>query len=154
MKIAIEQLAAGEADVCEHILRSLPNWFGIESAIVQYRKDIETMETFVARDSGDIIGFVTIHQHFDYAAEIHVMGVLPDNHRGGTGRAMVEHVEQLLAGRAVEYLQVKTLAPSHPDEGYKKTRTFYSALGFRNLEENKLWGDANPCLIMIKRLQA
>ena len=26
------------------------------------------------------------------------------------------------------------------------------AMGFRPLEENKLWGERNPCLIMVKHL--
>lgn len=152
MDTSIEQLAAGEANVCEQILRSLPGWFGIEEAIVQYRQDIESMESYVARESGDIIGFITIHQHFKQAAEIHVMAIRPEYHRRGLGKTLVAHVEALLRDRAVEYLQVKTLAPSHPDQHYKKTRAFYTALGFRPLEENNLWGEKNPCLIMVKRL--
>ena len=50
-------------------------------------------------------------------------------------------------------LQVKTLSESHPDAGYAKTRAFYRAMGFHPLEEFKtLWGEANPCLLMVKKL--
>ena len=53
----------------------------------------------------------------------------------------------------MEYLQVKTLSPTKPDEGYAKTRAFYSANGFRALEElPTLWDTDNPALQMVKRL--
>jgi hypothetical protein len=54
----------------------------------------------------------------------------------------------------VEFLQVKTLGPTRPDEGYDRTRRFYAQLGFRPLEEIRdLWPE-NPCLIMVKALRA
>ena len=60
--------------------------------------------------------------------------------------------EAYLRDRGVEYLQVKTLGPSRPDAGYERTRGFYEARGFVPLEElHDLW-DANPCLLLVKRL--
>ncbi len=74
-------------------------------------------------------------------------------HGQGVGRALVEQAEQVLRAEHVEYFQVKTLSDSHPDPGYAKTRAFYLALGFRPLEEFKtLWGEATPCLMMVKYL--
>jgi hypothetical protein len=53
----------------------------------------------------------------------------------------------------VEFLQVKTLGPSHSDPGYALTRQFYGSLGFRPLEETThWWGADNPCLVMVKAL--
>ena len=37
---------------CENILRSLPDWFGIEDSLVQYVKDANTMPTMFAKDDG------------------------------------------------------------------------------------------------------
>jgi len=37
---SITSISPGAAETCEQILRSLPEWFGIEEAIVSYRKDI------------------------------------------------------------------------------------------------------------------
>jgi len=52
-----------------------------------------------------------------------------------------------------EFLTVKTLADTHPDEGYAGTRRFYLAMGFKPLEVfPTLWDEANPCLLMVKRL--
>ena len=50
-----------------------------------------------------------------------------------------------------EFLQVKTLSPARPDEGYAKTRAFWLACGFRPLEElPTLWDADNPALQLIK----
>jgi hypothetical protein len=66
---------------------------------------------------------------------------------------MLDHVETNLAGSGVEFLQVKTLSASHPDEGYARTRAFYLARGFRPLEEfPHLWSPGNPALQLIKSL--
>ncbi len=150
--IPIRPMLDGEADRCEQILRSLPEWFGIGEAIVEYRRDIGTMDTYVAETSGEIAGFITLNQHNESSAEINVIAVRKEHHGHGLGRALVEHAEQLLRSRSVEYLEVKTLGPSRPNEHYERTRSSYFALGFRPLEENKLWGEVNPCLIMIKHL--
>jgi GNAT superfamily N-acetyltransferase len=79
------------------------------------------------------------------------MAILPELHRQGIGRALLRRAEALLAADDVELLQVKTLGPSKPDDGYDKTRAFYLAYGFRPVEEFRdLWDPDNPALQMIK----
>lgn len=64
-----------------------------------------------------------------------------------------ELCEPILRAQKVEFLQAKTLSAKHPDVGYGRTRQFYLAVGFRPLEEfPDLWGEANPCLQLIKYL--
>lgn len=142
----------GEVDLCEEILRVLPDWFGIEESIVEYAQDIRRIETLVAQEDGVVTGFLTLKQHNVHSAEIHLIAVRPEYHGRGIGRALVEHAVALLRNRSVEFLEVKTLGPSRPDAHYDKTRQFYTAMGFQPLEENRLWGEVNPCLIMIKHL--
>ena len=137
----------------EAILRSLPEWFGIEASILEYRRDIETMETFIAESRGRRAGFLTLRAHNPRSAEIRVMGVLPDLHRRGIGRALADHAVKVLRQRSVEFLQVKTLGPSRESEEYARTRRFYESLGFVPLEENLHWGAANPCLVMVMHLR-
>lgn len=61
--------------------------------------------------------------------------------------------EEALAGKA-RPLQVKTLGPSHPDEGYKRARAFHAAMGFIPLEETTAyWGESQPTLVMVKPLR-
>lgn len=141
----------GQASISAPILRALPAWFGIEEATAQYIEDTDSLPTWLARAGGEVAGFLTIRPHNEYTAEIHVMGVRPDMHRRGIGRVLVQTVEAALRGSGLEYLQVKTLSPSHPDENYAKTRRFYLAMGFRPLEEfPDLWGEAIPCLQLVK----
>jgi GNAT superfamily N-acetyltransferase len=151
--LLIRTIASGETITCEQIMRSLPKWFGIEEAIVEYVKDIEAMETYVAELADVVAGFVTVNQRSPVCAEIHVMAVREEYHGRGVGGALVEHVEESLRARDIEYLQVKTLGPSRPNLEYERTRGFYGHLGFRALEENHLWGPVNPCLIMVKHLR-
>jgi N-acetylglutamate synthase-like GNAT family acetyltransferase len=150
---SIRLLRPGESSQCERILRALPDWFGIESALVDYVASTERMETFVAESDGGVVGFLTLHVHNEHSAEIHVMAVDPDRHRGGIGAALVSRAEAHLRGRAIEFLQVKTLGPSRPWEPYERTRRFYARMGFLPLEENHLWGDESPCLILVKHLR-
>jgi GNAT superfamily N-acetyltransferase len=153
VSIAIQGPLLNQSASCEGVLRALPGWFGIEEANLKYLRDIQGLPTFLAQENDHVIGFLTLKQHTAFASEIHVMGVLPAVHRMGLGRALVEAAELHLREQGIEYLQVKTLSPKHPDQGYAKTRMFYQALGFRPLEEfPALWGAANPCLQMVKFL--
>jgi ribosomal protein S18 acetylase RimI-like enzyme len=141
------------ANVCIPIVRALPDWFGIEAAILHYTTEIDDLPTLLACDAGRVIGFASLKQHTPYSAEIYVMGVLPEAHRKGIGRALINEAQEWLTHRGLEYLQVKTLGPSQPDANYAKTRSFYEAVGFRPLEEFKqLWDEHNPCLVMVKKL--
>ena len=82
-----------------------------------------------------------------------VMGVRPALQRRGLGTSLPEVAEEHLRRHGVEYLQVKTLGPSHPSERYEQTRRFYEARGFVPLEEiSGIWDEGNPCLILVKRL--
>ena len=139
--------------VCGPILRALPEWFGIEESTQQYIRDVDELPTFLAKVDERVVGFMSVKIHNSYAAELYVLGVLPDMHHQGVGRALLVAVEAHLREQAAEYLQVKTLSDSHPDKGYAKTRAFYLAMGFRPLEEFKtLWGEENPCLLLVKGL--
>lgn len=143
----------GKAEVCESILRVLPQWFGKQTALIQYLKDIEMLPSLLAVVDNECVGFITFKLHNEYAAELYIMGVRPEYHRQGIGRALVRRVESILRQQSIEYWQVKTLASSHPDKFYARTRAFYFSMGFRPLEVfTQLWGEANPCMLMVKRL--
>lgn len=153
MEIEVNGPLLGMSSACEPILHALPQWFGIPQATEQYVKDIEALPTFIASSDGEVAGFLTLRDHSEYAAEVHVMGVRPELHRHGVGRALLTRAEDYLREQGIEFLQVKTLSDRHPDTNYAQTRAFYSAMGFRPLEEfPELWGPENPCLLMIKSL--
>ena len=134
--------------LCERILRDLPEWFGIEEATAAYVRDVTGLPTFGIGDDA----LLSLTLHTPRSAEVHVMAVRRARHRQGLGTALLAAAEDYLRALGVEYLQVKTLGPSHPDEGYARTRAFYESQGFVPLEEiHGLWGD-NPCLLLVKRL--
>ena len=154
MRIVKIEDPAEKSRVCEKILRSLPQWFGIESAIVDYIKDVQAMETWVAIDS-NAIGFISLKKHNQQTAEIHVVGLLPEFHGKKVGSKLVQMAEESLRSQGFKFLTVKTLSESRPDINYDKTRKFYLSSGFIPLEEFKtLWGEHNPCLMMLKPLRS
>ena len=143
------------------LLRSLPEWFGIESSIVDYVAAAARLPTYLAWPPPDdeapgaqrqAAGVLLVARHFPAAAEIYLMAVDRAVHRRGVGRVLVEAAERDLMADGVRLLQVKTLGPSAPDAGYGNTRLFYRAMGFEPVEEiTGLW-PGNPCLIMVKVL--
>lgn len=66
---------------CESILRSLPDWFGIEAAIVHYIEIIDSLPTFLVHQAGQTLGFLRIKPHNPFGAEVYVMGVRLETHR-------------------------------------------------------------------------
>ena len=143
----------GQGDVALAILGQLGPWFGDVAAVEQYGRDVPALPTFVAREVGTAVGFLSIKQHFEHAAEVFVLGVVPERCRQGLGRLLLEAAEVWLVGEGVRWLQVKTLGPSEPDPGYERTRQFYLAQGFSPLEEfSTLWDEDNPALLMVKQL--
>ncbi len=149
-----------QGPTAERILRALPGWFGIESALLDYAHAADVLPTFVAiaADPGDdrgaeTVGFVSLKATSEDALELHVMGVLPAWHRRGVGHALVECADSYARTEGFSLLHVKTLAPSDPDPGYAATRAFYAALGFRPLEVfPEHWGPDDPCLLMVRPL--
>lgn len=153
MNITIQGPRLGNSLECEPILWSLPEWFGIKDATQAYIRDTDDLPTFLAYDGQQALGFLTLRSHSSHSAEIQVMAVHRRAHGLGIGRALVREAERHLVQNGTEYLQVKTLGPSHPDISYARTRAFYAAVGFRPLEEYKdFWGNGTPCLVMVKSL--
>jgi GNAT superfamily N-acetyltransferase len=134
--------------LCEAVLADLPDWFAFEEVNAAYVRDVAELPTFGVDEDA----FLSLKLHTPRAAEVYVMGVRRERHRQGLGTALLEAGDDYLRARGVEYVQVKTLGPSFPDEGYERTRRFYEARGFVPLEEiDGLW-EHNPCLLMVKRL--
>jgi GNAT superfamily N-acetyltransferase len=158
--VVVKGPLGAQGAAAERILRALPGWFGIESALLEYARAADVLPTFVAVAAGtgvdagdDTVGFVTLKATSEDALELHVMGVLPAWHRRGVGRALVERAAAHARAEGFSLLHVKTLAPSDPDPGYAATRAFYAAMGFRPLEVfPEHWGPDDPCLLMVRPL--
>ena len=140
---------------CEAVLRSLPMWFGIEDALLMYAADTARYPTFAATQDRAISGFLTLHEHFADAWEIHCIAVHAGFRNQGLGSKLLAHAEEWLLEREVKYLQVKTVAHTSKSVEYAETREFYRARGFTPLEVfPTLWAPHNPALQLIKVLHA
>jgi hypothetical protein len=67
--IEVLECESGQSIICNDILRSLPEWFGIEEAIQNYVREVASLQTFVAKDTGVAVGFISLKAHTQFAAE-------------------------------------------------------------------------------------
>ena len=141
--------------VSREILEGLPAWFGIPESTEEYIEASSHMLFWAVLEGETTIGFIAIKQHSEDAAEVYVMGVKEVYHSQGIGKMLMEECFKFCLDRGIAFLQVKTLDESHPDRHYAKTRAFYKKMGFKKLEVlSTLWGEANPCLVMIKYIDS
>lgn len=140
-------------EISTKILGRLPKWFGIPESTDEYIKESSQMPFWAAYDNGKVIGFIAIKKTSKYTSEIYVMGIDEGYHRKGVGKALFQGCYDYCRENGMEFLQVKTLDKSNPDKYYARTREFYKAVGFRELEcFPELWGENNPCLVMIMHI--
>ncbi len=139
--------------ICEDVLRDLREWFEVESAVTEYIEKVGEKLFVIAEQAGEPIGFICIEEVNEFVSEIYVMGIKREFHRQGAGRELLAFAERELAAQGKRYLLVKTLSERRPDEQYDQTRRFYRRVGFLPLCELDIWGEDNPCLLMIKVLE-
>lgn len=138
---------------CEEILRTVPEWFGIEESLLEYVANTATLPTFVIRDGMRALGFVSLRQHFTYAWEINCIAIHAAARNNGFGTLLLRHAENWLLTQGARFLQVKTLAAANPNPHYAQTRAYYERMGFVPVEVfPELWDPWNPCLQMLKTL--
>lgn len=140
------------ATAAETILRELPEWFGIESALRAYASEAAVLPNFTADLDGVMLGFLSMREHNAVTMEINCIAVSPAWHRNGVGARLCTAAEAWWSGRGGRLLQVKTVGPARHSTAYEHTRRFYEALGFLPVEEfADLW-PGNPCLLLVKPL--
>ncbi|MBW4615354.1 MAG: GNAT family N-acetyltransferase [Desmonostoc vinosum HA7617-LM4] len=153
MEFSIQEITNRKSEIAEGILRLLPDWFGIESAIVEYCHNVNQLPLFAAVTQTDaVVGFLSLKEHNEFAGEIYVMGVALEYHRHGIGKALVKYSVEYCRNRGLEFLHVKTLGESRRNSLFDRTRKFYLQVGFRPLEEFTSIYSGNPCLIMVMAL--
>jgi len=135
--------------IAREILEQLPDWFGIPERVEQYVRECAELPLWADFEHERCLGFIAMKQTSDCAAELHVMGVIPECHRQGIGRRLFEAMREGAKHMEIEYLHVKTVRMGVYDD-YDRTNLFYRSLGFRELEcLPELWDAANPCQLYI-----
>lgn len=140
-------------NITDEILHKLPNWFGIESSIQEYMKDVRDKIFYAAISHGKVIGFICLRHVNPFTAELFLVGILEEFHRQGIGCMLIGAAEEYLTKNEYKFFMVKTVGDSSDDLYYARTRAFYRNVGFFPLDEFKeIWNEQNPCLIMVKTL--
>jgi len=155
MNILIEMIydSNEKQNICETTLITLPLWFGIPESNAEYASGVRDIPFYNIAQNNESIGFVSIRENSKYSFEIYVMGIKPPFHRKGFGELAIRQIENEYRDKGYKLFEVKTLDESRESEEYRKTREFYNKIGFMKLEVIKeLWGDDNPCLIMVKSI--
>jgi ribosomal protein S18 acetylase RimI-like enzyme len=149
----IRPLTIADAERCDEIVASLPDWFGNEQGIQECSLAVRTQPGYASLGaSGDIAGFLTVTRPRPSVAEISWVAVHADDRGHGHGRALIEALVADLHRDGTRYLVVKTLSDRDPDAGYAATRAFYVAMGFTPLLDLDLWGPENPALLLVRTI--
>lgn len=151
IKIRLEIDKTYKSDFVKKVLDDLPDWFEFEEAKANYAENSKIYDTYIISENNKDLGFLMIKETSSYAIEIYCLGVFHAHRYKGYGSLVVDEVLNLYR-ESYYFCQVKTL-----DEGldkfYDQTIGFYKARGFMKLETIKeIWGDDNPCMIMVKSL--
>lgn len=110
--ITIRKIKKEDIPACTSILRSLPQWFGIEQAILNYEQSLTDLDGYVAEGGSAIVGFVGLKRCETCSIEINVIGVQPELRHSGIGRTLLEYVEANATTPSTRLLHTKTIAPS------------------------------------------
>lgn len=145
----IRPLDPADAPVCDAIIASLPDWFGLQEGIDECAEAVRTQPGLVCERDGRVVGFLTVVHPSAATAEISWLAVHADDRGDGIGTKMVEGLVADLSGTGVRLLLVKTLSDREdPGPEYAATRAFYLARGFSPAAELDLFGPENPIQLM------
>lgn len=136
----------------ERILRALPDWFGIEEAIVSYVEQAARLDSYLALVDDEVVGAALVTRHFAASAELTLIAVELARRGAGIGRALIQEVERHLRADGCRFLEVHTVGPSYEHEGYAATRAFYESIGFTAMHEFEGLDWDGPTLVYVKAL--
>ena len=145
---------AGERSaIARRVLEALPDWFEVKETREADIRECAGLELYAAFDGDEPVGFLALRQTGWETVEIAVMGVRPEWHHQGVGRALFEEGRCGALRSGYEFMQVKTVKEGVYPE-YDATNRFYRAMGFKAFEVfPTLWDEANPCQVYVMALR-
>jgi ribosomal protein S18 acetylase RimI-like enzyme len=112
--------------------KTLSEWF-TKNGISHMSIDLRFQKGYVAVIDSQIVGFLSFFT-VEGEGQIGWMGVIPELHRNGIGRMLVNQLVSELKEVGVKTLRVYTLGDSVDYEPYARTRAFYRGVGFRDFK--------------------
>jgi GNAT superfamily N-acetyltransferase len=151
--VTVRDLQLADAEACDAIIASLPDWFGVEEGIRDCAEAVRRERGLVVEGDGSVIGFLTVVERTPAMSEITWLAVRADERGHGVGTQLVEMLVAHLRSRGVRLLVVQTLSDREdPGPEYAQTRAFYLARGFVPAAELDLGGPDNPIQLMARHL--
>ena len=139
--------------IAASVLASLLDWFGLPDSTAEYVRVSRGLPFWTAEEDGGAVGFAVLKETAPKAAEVYVMGVRPERHRGGLGKRLFRALYRYAGERGYAFLQVKTVQEGRYPE-YDRTNAFYRAVGFTELEcFPTLWDAWNPCQVLVMAVE-
>jgi GNAT superfamily N-acetyltransferase len=135
------------------VAKALPNYF-TKQAIREISDAVKNEILFTSVIDDSVVGFITVRIENPAVLELTWMGVLPHYQSKGIGTKLLSEVFNQL-GDEFNYIYIKTLDESAQDEGYTKTRRFWTKSGFTKIitiDPFPGWDEGNPCVIMVKSM--
>jgi GNAT superfamily N-acetyltransferase len=152
-RVFLERDASRKRALQERLTQLLPQWFGRAESNAIYAQQAETLDGYVAERDGGHRALALVMRHSPISAEIYWMGVEPQYHRSGLGRALDHAVTEACRKDGIKYLFVATLHPNDTYEPYQRTRRFYEAMGFAYVLEEQFPADpGNPVAYYLKAI--
>lgn len=138
-------------NICREVLGDFPEKAEREKSIEELAVMCRTMPVW-AEYSGDTVrGFTALRETSPCSAEMFIIAVRKEYQRHKVGKQLFTSLLNYARRQGYEYLQVKTLKTGVCPE-YDSANVFYQSLGFRELEVLPLWGEENPCQILIRNV--
>ncbi len=104
---------AEKSVLCDSIISTLPQWFGIPAANQTYIDEIQNYQVFGVFDqSNQPVGGLALKYQFKECAEIWWMGLSPVHHRQGLGQKLFKNakhaaVKSGLYNNGCQYVELK-----------------------------------------------
>ena len=150
--VSIERDPLRKREIQQNLTSRLTEWFGDADSNRHYAKQAEILTGYVARLDGAVRGMLLLKTHSPISIEIYWLGVEPNCHRAGLGRALVEAACKAAQAEGVKFVFVSTLHPSDSYEPYQRTRQFYETMGFRYVLEEQRPRERNSLAYYMKQL--
>lgn len=142
---------AEKETACREVLGDFPEKMEREKSAEDIAAQCRLMPVWADLDGDIVRGAAALRETSPCAAEVFFIAVRKEYQRHKIGKALFTALLNYARRQGYEYLQVKTLRTGVCPE-YDSANVFYQSLGFRELEVLPIWGEENPCQILIRNV--